>query len=132
MPADLRGKRIIVTGAATGIGRAVALRVSAYGGIVAVFDANAIDGANTVKEISEAGGDAKYWQVDIRDEVVVSEGVEAANDWLTGIDILIHMAWVCMKILRESESCPFPFFETVNLYFLAACAPPQPNLWSIL
>ena len=72
MPANLSGKRIIVTGAASGIGRAVALRVSACGGKVAAFDVNAADGVNTVNEIKEAGGDARYWQVDVRDRVAVS------------------------------------------------------------
>ena len=56
MPVDLKGKCIIVTGGATGIGRATALRVSAYGAKVAIFDVNAGEGANTVNDINELGG----------------------------------------------------------------------------
>ena len=51
----LEGKRIIVTGAATGIGRATALEVAARGAIVAAFDVNDADGTTVVEAISAAG-----------------------------------------------------------------------------
>ena len=94
MPVDLRKKKIIVTGGATGIGRYVALRVSTNGAKVAVFDINSLDGTSTVNKINELGGNARYWHVDVSDEIGVSGGVEAANNWLEGIDILIHMAGI--------------------------------------
>ena len=71
---DLKGKRIIVTGGATGIGRATALRVGAYGAQVAVFDVNDAAGSATVADINEAGGDARYWHVDVAHEAAVSGG----------------------------------------------------------
>ena len=91
---DLRGKRIIVTGAATGIGRASALRVAAYGARVAAFDVNDVGGSATVADINEAGGDARYWRVDVMDEVAVSGGVLAAESWLGGVDVLLHFAGI--------------------------------------
>ena len=94
MPVDLRKKKIIVTGGATGIGRSVALRVSTNGAKVAVFDINSLEGTSTVNKINNSGGNARYWHVDVSDEIGVSGGVEAANNWLEGIDILIHMAGI--------------------------------------
>ena len=94
MPVDLRKKKVIVTGGATGIGRSVALRVSTNGAKVAVFDINSLEGTSTVNKINKSGGNARYWHVDVSDEIGVSGGVEAANNWLEGIDILIHMAGI--------------------------------------
>ena len=91
---DLKGKRIIVTGAATGIGRATALRVAAYGARVAVFDVNDGAGSATVADINEAGGDARYWHVDVAHEAAVSGGVIAAESWLG--------ASTCFSISRGS------------------------------
>ena len=79
MTSDLSGKRIIVTGAATGIGRATTLRVSASGAKVAAFDINDADGAATISDVNESGGDARYWHVDVRDETAVSGAVAAGS-----------------------------------------------------
>ncbi|MEK9675373.1 MAG: SDR family NAD(P)-dependent oxidoreductase, partial [Chloroflexota bacterium] len=88
---DLNGKRIIVTGAATGIGRSTAMRVAAQGAKVAAFDVNDAEGSATIADINESGGDARYWHVDVRDDAAVSGAVAAAENWLGGgIDVLIH------------------------------------------
>ena len=113
MPVDLKGKRTVVTGAATGIGRSTALLVSAYGAKVAIFDVNATEGANTVNDINELGGNARYWQVDVRDETAVSGAVEAAKNWLTGIDILIHVAGVLQGAGVEVDEFPENIWDTV-------------------
>ncbi|MDP7232112.1 MAG: SDR family oxidoreductase [Dehalococcoidia bacterium] len=113
MPVDLKGKCIIVTGGATGIGRATALRVSAYGAKVAIFDVNAGEGANTVNDINELGGNARYWQVDVRDEAAVSGAVEAATNWLTDIDILIHVAGVLQGEGVEIDEFPENIWDIV-------------------
>ena len=47
---------MIVTGAATGIGRSVALRSAVYGAKVSLFDVNDSDGEETVNDIAESGG----------------------------------------------------------------------------
>ena len=55
---DLQHKSVIVTGAASGIGRAAALSFAAEGARVAVADLNAEAAEETVKLIAEAGGTA--------------------------------------------------------------------------
>jgi NAD(P)-dependent dehydrogenase (short-subunit alcohol dehydrogenase family) len=113
MPVDLTGKRIIVTGGATGIGRATALRASAYGARVALFDVNDDDGAATVNDINESGGDARYWHVDVADSAAVSGGVSAAESWLGGIDVLIHLAGVLQGASVDLDEFPDETWDRV-------------------
>ena len=110
---DLKGKKIIVTGGATGIGKSVALRVSKYGANTAVFDINYQGGASTVNQINETGGNARYWHVDVSDEIAVSGGVEAANNWLGGIDILIHMSGILEGAGIEIDDFPEIIWDSV-------------------
>ena len=91
----LAGKRIIVTGAATGIGRATALTVASRGARVAAFDVNDDAGSTVVDAIIAAGGAARYWHVDVSVEAEVEAAVADATDWLGGgPDVLLHLAGV--------------------------------------
>ena len=113
MPVDLSGKRIIITGAATGIGRATTLRVSANGAKIAAFDVNDEDGTATIGEANEAGGDARYWHVDVRDETAVASVVDEAAAWLGGVDVLIHVAGVLQGAATELDEFPEDIWDTV-------------------
>ena len=93
--ANLSGKRVIVTGASTGIGRATAIRIASEGGRVALLDINDSDAESTLRTIRDSGGDAHYWHVDVTEEREVSHSVDEAADWLGGgIDVLAHLAGI--------------------------------------
>lgn len=113
MPVDMSGKRMIVTGGATGIGRAVAMRSAVYGAKVAVFDVNDGDGQETINDIAESGGEARYWHVDVRENSEVSEVVSNANEWLGGVDILVHLAGVLQGAAVEIDEFPEDMWDTV-------------------
>jgi NAD(P)-dependent dehydrogenase (short-subunit alcohol dehydrogenase family) len=86
---SFEGRPAIVTGGASGIGRATALRLARDGAAVAVLDRNG-DGARAVA--AEIGGHA--FEVDVRDAAAVSSAVEAAVSALGGIAILVNNAGV--------------------------------------
>ena len=112
MPADLTGKRCIVTGGATGIGRASAIRLAQLGAEVAIFDNNE-DGNNTAIEINDNGGNSRFWSCDVRDEANVSGTVIAAKSWLGDIDVLCHFAGVLQGASIPLEGFPEKTWDTV-------------------
>ncbi len=76
----LDGKICIITGAASGIGRASALLFAKEGGTVVVADVNEADGKKTVTDIQSGGGKASFTRTDVSraDEVEgLIEGAES-------------------------------------------------------
>jgi 3-oxoacyl-[acyl-carrier protein] reductase len=91
----LANKRIIVTGAATGIGRATARLTAAEGARVAALDINDGDGRSIVDEIRGSGGSARYWHADVRSAGEVAAAVAEVLDWFDGgVDVLLHLAGI--------------------------------------
>ena len=117
--ANLSGKRVLVTGASTGIGRATAIRIASEGGRVALFDINDSDAESTLRTILDSGGDARYWRVDVTEEWEVRNGVDEAADWLGGgIDVLAHLAGILkgsgLEVTDVDDSIWDPVIE-INL-----------------
>jgi NAD(P)-dependent dehydrogenase (short-subunit alcohol dehydrogenase family) len=84
----------LVTGAASGIGRATAIRLANEGAKVAVVDRNG-DGAEEVAgEIRHAGGSARAYTCDVASSEQVAEVVAAAERDLGPIDVLANVAGI--------------------------------------
>jgi len=91
MPRRLQGRRAIVTGAGSGIGRAVALRLAAEGATVMVADLD-LEAAETVAE--ELGPPALAHEVDVSSEDSVAAMIDRAKDEWNGLDVLVNNAGV--------------------------------------
>jgi NAD(P)-dependent dehydrogenase (short-subunit alcohol dehydrogenase family) len=85
---DLQGKRALVTGATSGIGRATAKALAALGASVIVHGRNAARGQQVVKEIETAGGQARFIAADLNEPAEIARLAEQAGE----IDILVNNA----------------------------------------
>ena len=88
----LDGKVAIITGGASGLGRAMALRFAAEG--AAVLAADRDDATPVADEIAGAGGRGRAVSVDVTDAASVEAMVAAAIDAFATIDILVNSAGV--------------------------------------
>ncbi len=88
----LAGKVAIVTGAASGIGRASARAMAAAGAAVVVADRNAVGAELVAREIAAAGGRARAQAVDVSEESSVAAMIEAAVAAFGGLDVLHNNA----------------------------------------
>lgn len=91
---EFEGRRAIVTGAAAGIGRAIALRLARAGATVAGFDVNAAALAGVVDEIARTGGRAHAIAADVASEAATRDGVERAAAAMGGLDVLVNNAGI--------------------------------------
>jgi len=121
----LAGKVAIVTGAARGIGRAIALRCGQEGAHVAVVDMREDEGHQTVRFIEAAGGQAIFIRTDVSDGAQVQAMVDLVVEQWGAIHILVNDAGICPfeDFLEMSESLWDQVLD-VNLkgYFLCSQA----------
>lgn len=92
----LDGKRILITGGASGMGRVTVENFPSLGAKVAFFDVNDKDG----EEVAKQSG-AKFIHVDVSEQKQVKEGFREAVDYLGGLDVFIHAAAIAPQTLIE-------------------------------
>jgi 3-hydroxybutyrate dehydrogenase len=91
---NLNGKSAIVTGAASGIGKAIAELFASHGAAVAIADVN-LDAARTVaSDIERAGGRAIGVAMDVTSEEAVNSATDRVAQALGGVDILVSNAGI--------------------------------------
>lgn len=92
----LTGKVAIVTGGASGIGRASAIAFAREGARVMVADKCRSGGEETVRLISATGGESTFAQIDVASETEVARLVQQTVDRWARIDILFNNAGVLL------------------------------------
>jgi 3-oxoacyl-[acyl-carrier protein] reductase len=106
----LAGARVVVSGAARGIGAAIAERFAAAGSRVAILDRLADEGRATASRL-----DASFVEVDLSEPSTAGAAVEAAVDRLEGIDVLVNVAGILLlKPLLETTPADWDAVMAVN------------------
>jgi NAD(P)-dependent dehydrogenase (short-subunit alcohol dehydrogenase family) len=88
------GRVALVTGGASGIGKATAQRIAAEGGSVLIADVQDDAGAAVVEEIEGSGGAAAFVHLDVTDEQGWAHAVAETIERFGGLDILVNNAGI--------------------------------------
>lgn len=109
---DLTDKVALVTGAGSGIGRAIAQRFAQAGAVVHVGDLNEAGGRETVGLITGAGGRAEFVTLDVSDE----DSVTSVAAKIGSLDLLVNNAGIgCVGTILETEAADLDRLYRVNV-----------------
>jgi NAD(P)-dependent dehydrogenase (short-subunit alcohol dehydrogenase family) len=114
-PADFAGRVVLVTGAASGIGAAVASRLAAAGAQVAVADIDCLGAERTVQLIREAGGRAEPVAVDVTDPASVEAAVTATVAAFGALHLAVNSAGVTGTAAPTGEYDPRDWRRVIDV-----------------
>lgn len=132
MNQHLKGKVALVTGAAVGIGAAIAERLAAAGADVALTHFGH-DPADAIAKVRAHGARAVSYRVDARDSAAVTDTVRSAESALGRIDILVNNAGGLVERQGIAEASDEHWHHVIDLnlssafYFTRACEPLLPD-----
>ncbi len=113
---ELKDKVALITGAARGIGKSIALAFARAGADVVVADVNLEEAEKTAKEIEGLGGKALALTVDVTDYAKVEEAVNKILDKFTKVDILVNNAGITKdNLLLRMNQAEWDAVLNVNL-----------------
>jgi len=100
---SVKGSVAIITGAASGMGRATALVFAREGARVAAVDVNRDGVEAIVSEIEKEGGEAHAWRLDVSDAKAIADTIDAIAKHFGGIDILVNNAGIAALSALDDE-----------------------------
>ncbi|PTQ55309.1 MAG: Oxidoreductase, short chain dehydrogenase/reductase family [Candidatus Carbobacillus altaicus] len=133
---DMHGKRVIITGAARGIGRAMVELFAARGAHVAIVDKHQEEGEAVREIIQKKGGEAVFWPIDLLTANAMDQLKRSFLDWSEGaLDVLVNNAGIGWReplttrpkeeweeILKLNLSVPYLIVQTFLPYFTEGSA----------
>jgi NAD(P)-dependent dehydrogenase (short-subunit alcohol dehydrogenase family) len=115
-PLPLAGRAVALTGASTGIGRAIALRFAAAGARLILGDVLEEEGAALASQIRSRGAQAVFLRLDVGCRTDNERFVEACVDRFGGLDVLLCNAGITLpKLLPDSSDEEIDRLLAVNL-----------------
>lgn len=119
VPGRFVGRVALITGAASGIGKATAFRLAAEGAAVAVVDRNADGAAATAQEIRERGWNARAYTCDVSSSSDVNALAVAVEKDLGPVDVLANVAGAAdtagLKGILDVDDARWALVLAVNL-----------------
>ncbi len=114
----------IVTGAARGIGRAIATHLATEGTIVVIADVDRKSAEVTAKELEAAGRNVMASALDVTDPVLVAATVQSVLERFGRIDILVNNAGIVGEVVpvREMSDAEWHRVMSVNLHGVFYCS----------
>jgi 3-oxoacyl-[acyl-carrier protein] reductase len=112
---SIAGKVAIVTGAASGMGKATAQLFADEGARVAAIDVNQAPLDAVVKEIRDAGGDARAWTCDLADRAAIDRVVGEIAAHFGAIDILVNNAGISIFSPIDGENYEDAWRKTLDV-----------------
>ena len=108
---------ILITGAATGLGRATALKLAEQGHQLTIVDFNEVEGQNTVNMAKELGAEAIFVKADVSNEEQVKNYVAKAIEAFGQIDVFFNNAglMVPFRLIHEYDESEFDRIMNVNV-----------------
>lgn len=101
---SVKGLTVLITGAASGMGRATARLFAAEGAHVAVTDMTA-DGAKAVaNEITASGGSAKAWALDVGNRETIERVVGEIAVHFGALDIIVNNAGISVRVAIDDPA----------------------------
>jgi NAD(P)-dependent dehydrogenase (short-subunit alcohol dehydrogenase family) len=124
MNTEMKGKVALVTGAASGIGRATALAFAREGARVVVADRDGVGAEETVALVRNSGGEATMVRVDVANEIEIVRMIDHAVRVFGGIDVAFNNAGIEGPVGRttaELTEAEFDGIIAVNLKGVWLC-----------
>ncbi len=125
---SLKGKVALITGAASGIGKAAADRLAEEGATVVIIDINGAEAEKAASRLRQAGFTAEAAEADIRDSAAINSVVKAVIEKYGHISILVNNAGGSARVIGKqtlfqiSEETTWEWVLDVNLKGVLICA----------